>query len=253
VFVGERIVGGKGVEAESTTGMVFRLGALQWLHAPLSAQGGAFAERALSRGETVVGLMQEGEERKVLALFALGDSLRPEAKGVVQSLARRGVEVSLLSGDNPQVVRHIAKQLGLAPEVAHGELSPEEKERLVLQAGEGTVFVGDGVNDARALRAASVGVGITGGAEVCLKVADVFLTAPDLTLLLLAIDGAKRTERLVYRHLAISLVYNVTAATLAVLGFIGPLAAALVMPASSLSVISSSLAARPFSRRGRWE
>lgn len=253
LVIGERIIGGNGVEAESTTGVVFRLGALRWLEAPLSLQGSAFAERALARGETVIGLMQEGAERTVLALFALGDSLRPEAKGVVQSLVRRGVTVSLLSGDNPQVVRHIATQLGLAPEAAHGELSPEEKERLVLQAGAGTVFIGDGVNDARALQAATVGVGITGGAEVCLKVADVFLTVPDLTLLLLAIDGANRTERLVYRHLAISLVYNVTAATLAVLGFIGPLAAALVMPASSLSVISSSLAARPFTRRGRWE
>jgi Cu2+-exporting ATPase len=107
-------------------------------------------------------------------------------------------------------------------------------------------MVGDGVNDAAAITAATVGVGVHGGAEACLSVADVFLSRPGLGSLVTLVDGAARTLRVIRRNVAFSLAYNVVAATLAVTGVINPLVAAILMPASSLTVILASWLSRTF-------
>jgi len=108
------------------------------------------------------------------------------------------------------------------------------------------VMVGDGVNDAAAMAAASVGVGVHGGAEACLSTADVYLTRPGLEPLVTLTDGAARTIRVIRRNIAFSIGYNVIGAALAVTGVITPLIAAVLMPASSLTVVLVSWLSRTF-------
>jgi Cu2+-exporting ATPase len=109
-------------------------------------------------------------------------------------------------------------------------------------------MVGDGINDALALRNAAVGVAVRGGAEAALQVADVYLATNDLRTLDQLVAGAQRTLSTIRRNLGFSLGYNVLFASLALAGQITPLMAAILMPLSSLTVIASSYLAPTFRR-----
>jgi Cu2+-exporting ATPase len=189
----------------------------------------------------------------VVALAAFGDPLRPEAAGVVRRLSDLGWRLGILSGDHPRVVSAAGERLGLPARDCLGGMTPEAKLDLVAsQAAHGTVImVGDGVNDTAALAAATVGVGVSGGAEAALAAADVFVTRPGVAALVELLLGAQRAMRVVKRNLVFSLLYNVIGVVLAMAGLLNPLVAALLMPASSLTVVVSSYRARTFGPRRR--
>ncbi len=212
----------------------------------------AAAARVLAEGLSPVYVAVDG---KLAAVAALGDALRPEAASCLTQLRARGHRLVLLSGDRQEVVDHVVAQLDVPFEVALGGQSPEHKLRYVEEARrDGTVYmVGDGVNDAAALAAASVGIAVHGGAEASLAAADVFATKGGLQPLTLLVDGAQRTLVVIRRNLLFSLVYNLTAAGLAVAGLITPLAAAVLMPLSSLTVLSNSLRQKTFESPARTE
>lgn len=114
-------------------------------------------------------------------------------------------------------------------------------------ASQGTVvMVGDGINDAAAIAAASVGVGVHGGAEACLATADVYLTTPGLMPVVELVSGAQRAMSVIRRNIAFSIVYNSIGAGLAMTGHLSPLAAAVLMPASSLTVVYASWRSNAF-------
>ena len=111
-------------------------------------------------------------------------------------------------------------------------------------------MVGDGVNDAAAIARAGVGVGVRGGAEACLAAADVFLAREGLGGLVALTTGARRTMGVIRRNIAFSLAYNALGAALAAAGLINPLLAAILMPASSLTVVLASWRSRTFDEAG---
>lgn len=195
-------------------------------------------------------------DHRVAGVGGIGDALRADARATVDALRARGVRVRILSGDDPRVVASVAARLGVAPEDALGGRTPEEKRDLVasLVAGRAAdgrgapavVMVGDGVNDAAALALADVGVAVLGGKGASLVAADVVLTREGVAPLLDLLRGSRRVFGVIRRNLAFSLGYNVAGAALALLGLVGPLLAAVLMPVSSLTVVLSSALSRPF-------
>ncbi len=216
-----------------------------------STQAAAWAEEAWS----TVFLAVDGQ---LTALLAIGDELRPDAAQAIAALEARGHRVGILSGDSPEVVGVVARRLGIAPERTRAGARPEDKLAVVESSREPAMMVGDGVNDAAALSRAHVGIAVHGGAEASLAAAHVFLRPPSAgaarTPGVMAVaelfEGAHRTLRVIRRNLVFSLLYNVVGVTLAALGVIGPLGAAILMPLSSLTVVISSYRARTFAPRG---
>jgi Cu2+-exporting ATPase len=191
----------------------------------------------------------------VHAVGAVSDPLRSDAAATIGALRAKGIEPHILSGDHPAVVARVARELGIDETLARGGLSPEDKRDIVAgltadarrdKRQRRIMMVGDGVNDAAAMALADVGVAVQGGAGASIVAADVVLTRPGLAPLAEVVTGSRRLLGVVYRNLIFSLGYNAVGATLAIAGLVGPLAAALLMPASSLTVILSSALARPF-------
>ena len=168
-----------------------------------------------------------------------GDAVRPDAEPALVRLRNAGWQVRIASGDAQAVVDAVASQVGVDGPMAMGDVTPEGKLRIVVDATRNgpVVMVGDGVNDAAAIAAASVGIGVHGGAEASLAAADVYLTKPGLVSLVELVDGARRTMRVIRTGIALSLGYNVVGVGLAMFGLIHPLVAAVMMPASSLTVL----------------
>jgi len=214
-----------------------RVGAPAWIVSDAPAWWTAFVDQALAAGGSPVAIEVDGA---LVAGAAFGDPLRPDAREVVDALRARGWEVGILSGDFPAAVARAGAELGLDPGACHGGLSPDDKLARVKGAAGTVLMVGDGVNDALALAAASVGVGLRGGAEGTLTVADVYATRDELSAVLELLDVAASARRVIRRNLVLSLTYNVIAASLAAGGLIRPLLAAVLMPLSSLSVVGSS-------------
>jgi Cu2+-exporting ATPase len=185
----------------------------------------------------------------IVAVAGLGDTPREDAPEAVAELRAMGWTLAVLSGDDPRLARAIARRIGLDPTTAEGAVSPERKAEIVrerLRNGGPVVMVGDGVNDTAALAAATVGIAVHGGAEASLSAADVFLGRPGLRPLVELIRGSHRAVRVIRRNIAISLMYNLVAGSLAVAGWIDPLIAAILMPVSSLTVVTSSYRSRTF-------
>lgn len=211
------------------------------------------------RGLTPVAIAIDGD---VTAVIGIGDDLRHEAIGVVKDLQRRGWSVGILSGDHPSVVEAVGDRLGLPPHHCLGGQTPEQKlakiEFDVIEskqtAGQGraaryrrtVVMVGDGVNDAAALAAADVGIAIRGGAEASLQAAPVYLATDSLVGIVQLIDASKKTVGVIRRNFRVSLGYNLLAVTLAMAGLIHPLLAAILMPISSLTILSLTLGTKTF-------
>jgi Cu2+-exporting ATPase len=199
----------------------------------------------MSAADTPVWVSVDGT---VVAAASFGDPLRPEAPGVVARLKARGWAVHLLSGDAREVVRAAARQVGVPDDAWRGEVTPEAKLEEIERAAAGgpVVMVGDGVNDAAAMARATVGIAVRGGAEASLAVADVYLSRPGLTALDALVEGSERTLRVIRRNVGLSLVYNIVGAGLAMGGWINPLVAAILMPASSITVVLASWRSRTF-------
>ena len=154
----------------------------------------------------------------------------------------------ILSGDDVATVAAVGIELGIAPEDCRGGLAPEEKLHIVQDAkAKGPAFmVGDGVNDAAALSAATVGIAVHGGAEASLAACDAYLGRAGVGVFVELLDGARRTIGVIRRCLFVSLAYNAVAAALAVTGCINALIAAVLMPLASFTVLAIALGSKTF-------
>ncbi len=206
-------------------------------------------------GHTPVAVAVEGV---VVAVACFDDPVTRDAVQSLSKLRRLGYHCAVLSGDHHAVTRSVAQALASAAgeprlfDDVVGAASPEEKLAYVTaQKRNGPVIVvGDGVNDAAALAAASVGVATKGGAEASLLAADVYLGKTGLAQLVVLIEGARYTFSTIKRGICMSLGYNMVMVGLAMAGWIGPLLAAILMPLSSLSVVANAYRSKVFERLG---
>lgn len=190
------------------------------------------------QGMTVILGGWEGEAK---GLLAFGDKVRPEAKEAVEALRGLGFQFGLLSGDHEAVARAVAEEVGI--EEVKAPLLPSEKVEAVLasQAFGAVAMVGDGINDAPALAAASVGIAMGSGTDLAKETADVSIVGGDLRKIPWLIRLARATRRTIRGNLFWAFFYNALGLTLAALGALTPILAALAMVISSLFVILNSL------------
>ncbi|WP_043839568.1 heavy metal translocating P-type ATPase [Muricoccus aerilatus] len=174
--------------------------------------------------------------------FRFADPLRPDAAEAVAALRDLGLEVELLSGDAPAAVARAAASLGITEWRAAA--TPTDKAARIealRAAGRRPLMLGDGINDAAALALANASATPAGGTDLAQAAADLVLRAEGLSALPAAVRTARRAQRAARGNIAFSLSYNVVAVPMAVLGFVTPLIASLVMASSSLAVILNAL------------
>lgn len=186
-----------------------------------------------------------GDAQGVLAWFSLADTLRPDAAATITALQNQGVQVSLLSGDQPVTVHTVAEQLGIAD--AEGGLLPADKlQRVKALQKQGAVVavVGDGVNDAPVLAAAQVSMAMGSGTAIAQTTADMVLLTSHLEVVVGAVNTARRALSIIRQNIGWAIGYNMLALPLAAMGSIAPWMAALGMSLSSLLVVANALRLR---------
>ncbi len=178
------------------------------------------------------------KNKTLCALFILEERLKANAKEVIQALQNQGLELEILSGDNERSVKECAKKLGISK--YHANLTPEDKAQIVSSYQGVCAMVGDGNNDALALKQASVSLGFEKSA-LSKSACDILLLEEDLSLLEKAFHNAQKVYQVVLQNIVLSLIYNAVLIPVAMLGYINPLIASLSMSGSSLLVVLNSL------------
>ncbi|WP_120818652.1 heavy metal translocating P-type ATPase [Helicobacter pylori] len=191
--------------------------------------------RAKESANIMVGF---AKNKTLCALFILEERLKNNAKEVVQFLQNKGLELEILSGDNESSVKECAKKLGISN--YHANLTPEDKAQIISSYKGVCAMIGDGNNDALALKQASVSLGFEKSA-LSKSACDILLLEEDLSLLKKAFDNAQKVYQVVLQNIVLSLIYNAILIPVAMLGYINPLIASLSMSASSLLVVLNSL------------
>ncbi len=221
---------GAGLEARYGS-HVYRLGRPGWALASDTAEG----------DEEGVVLAQD---RHLLARFRFDDGLREDADVAIADLIRDGYEVEVLSGDHDKAVRRIADAVG----VRHGAgASPADKVNRISaieKSGHKVLMVGDGLNDAPALAAATASMAPATAADIGRNAADLVFLHESLRAVPQAIRIARHAARLVKQNLVLAIVYNVIAVPIAIMGYLTPLVAAIAMSSSSIIVIANALRLR---------
>lgn len=228
---------GKGLEGVNPEGQRFRVGTLAFV-AELAGDLPSFPPN-FPADKTLVALGKAGEW---LAIYALGDELRPDAAAALEHLHTLGKRLHLLSGDTKGSVEKLACTLKF--DQYQAESLPEDKLKYVQNLqnqGRRVLMLGDGVNDAPVLACADVSFAMGSGTDVARASADCILMGEQVMALCTAFAQAARTRRLIRQNIIWALVYNVAALPLAASGWVTPWLASLGMALSSLLVVSNAL------------
>jgi P-type Cu+ transporter len=167
------------------------------------------------------------------------DETNPEAATVIKKINDLGYKTYLISGDHEGSVYRLGQQVGISQEQILFNQTPENKAEF-FKTHQNTLMVGDGGNDLLAMNKALGSVAVKGSVSECLKTADVYLSNGHLDGIVNLILIAKQTRQILKRNLSIALIYNIATGSAALLGLVGPLAAAVLMPLSSIALILSS-------------
>ncbi|GAB2791142.1 heavy metal translocating P-type ATPase [Rhabdobacter roseus] len=207
------------------------------------------AEAHRQRAETVIGV---GWQQEQIALIAIADRLKSTSAEAVGTLQKNGIEVYMLTGDNPQTAAAVAQQVGIRHYQA--EVKPDDKMQFVQQLqqqGKVVAMVGDGINDSQALAQADLSVAMGQGSDIAMDVAKMTLMTSDLLALPQALRLSRRTVTTIRQNLFWAFIYNLIGIPIAagvlypLNGFLlNPMIAGAAMALSSVSVVTNSLRLR---------
>ncbi|MEO0869640.1 MAG: copper-translocating P-type ATPase, partial [Cyanobacteria bacterium J06642_11] len=244
---GFEAVVGQGVQG-TVAGQHVKVGTQQWLHhlgidtQPLQAQSARWQGEA----KTVVWIAVNDQ---VEGLLAIADELKPSSVQAVHTLQKMGLDVVMLTGDNPQTAAAIAKAVGIQRYFA--QVRPDQKAAYVqqLQAdGRRVGMVGDGINDAPALAQANVGMAIGTGTDVAIAASDITLISGDLQGVVTALRLSQATMANIRQNLFFAFIYNIVSIPVAAgllypaFGWLlNPMVAGAAMAFSSVSVVTNAL------------
>ncbi|MBX3240539.1 MAG: cadmium-translocating P-type ATPase [Chitinophagaceae bacterium] len=180
------------------------------------------------------------KNNRLLAWVDIKDSIRPEAKPVIDYLQKKGIKTILLSGDTAAKCNLLADELGI--DTVFAEQSPAQKLAIIesLANNAPTAMVGDGINDAPALAKATIGISMSDASQIAVQTADVVLMNKGLKNLPLALGLGKHTFLTIKQNLFWAFAYNIVAIPLAALGFLNPMLAALAMGFSDVVLAINS-------------
>ncbi|MGQ0681232.1 heavy metal translocating P-type ATPase [Bradyrhizobium sp.] len=209
----------------------------------------ASSERLRGDGATVINMAIDG---KPAGLFAIADPVKASTPDALKALAREGIEVIMLTGDNRTTAQAVARKLGIAD--VEAEVLPDQKSAVVARlqkAGRIVAMAGDGVNDAPALAAAEVGIAMGTGTDVAMESAGVTLLKGDLVGIVRARKLSQATMRNIRQNLFFAFIYNAGGIPIAAgilypaFGLLlSPIIAAAAMALSSVSVVGNALRLR---------
>ncbi|MEL1217847.1 heavy metal translocating P-type ATPase [Aeromonas hydrophila] len=221
---------GHGIEGV-IDGRHYRLGSARWL--------GISDTHAAQADGLVIYL---ADEDRALARFLLTDTLRPDAKALIQAFKAAGLKTTILTGDSSAQADEVARELGV-DELVKG-VTPDGKLAYLKEheaRGDISIMVGDGINDAPVLAGAHASFAMAGGTDLAKNSADAILLADDLSRLLDARALALRTRKIIKENFAWSIGYNLLVLPLAASGWLPPYVAAAGMSLSSLIVVTNSM------------
>ena len=203
----------------------------------------------LDQAKTVNFLIVDNE---VKAIYALRDEIRDTTFKVIKELKSRNIETHLITGDNKGVAKQIGKEIGI--DSVYCEVLPNEKAEIIKEIqdkGNITGFIGDGINDAPALKQADIGISMGSGTDIAINSSDLTLMNEDLGLVIEAIDLSKATLRNIHQNFLWAFSYNIIAIPIAAgllfpfFGFLlNPMIAGAAMAFSSVSVVTNALRLR---------
>lgn len=190
-------------------------------------------------GKTAMLIAVDGKYRGIVAV---ADTIKETAAEAIGKLKNQGLDVIMLTGDNKQTAKAIAKQVGIDRVIA--QVLPEDKadkvKEIQLQS-KSVAMVGDGVNDAPALAVADIGIAIGTGTEVAIEAADITILGGELLLIPKAIQLSKATIKNIRQNLFWAFAYNSAGIPIAAIGLLAPWIAGAAMAFSSVSVVTNSL------------
>ncbi|MGN4979986.1 heavy metal translocating P-type ATPase [Aeromonas dhakensis] len=221
---------GHGIEGV-IEGRHYRLGSARWL-------GISDAQETQADGLVIY----LADEDRALARFLLTDTLRPDAKALIQAFKAAGLKTTILTGDSSAQADEVARELGV-DELIKG-VTPDGKLVYLKEheaRGDISIMVGDGINDAPVLAGAHASFAMAGGTDLAKNSADAILLADDLSRLLDARALALRTRKIIKENFAWSIGYNLLVLPLAASGWLPPYVAAAGMSLSSLIVVTNSM------------
>mgnify|MGYP004524810065 FL=1 len=235
------LLAGQGVTA-TVAGKALCIGnerLLQANEATIPVQAMEEADRYIREGSTVIYV---AEEKQFLGFLVLSDTMRGDSADMIRKLQAQGIVPMLLTGDHDAAAMHIARQAGIS--AVHADCLPEDKLNWIStyqKRGESIAMIGDGINDAPALKMADVGIAMGGvGSDIAVDAADIALVDDEIKELPHLMALSKKMMRTIHLNLTFSLTLNFIAVALAITGILNPVVGALVHNAGSVLVILNS-------------
>ena len=190
-----------------------------------------------SQGKTT---MIVAENSKPIGAIAVADAIKEDSVQAIRYLRSQGYRTIMITGDNERTAKAIANQVGIHEVIAN--VLPEEKENQVMELQkQGMVaFIGDGINDAPALKQSNVGIAMGSGSDIAIEAGDIVLASSSLRGVVQSINLSKATFKKIKQNLFWAFAYNIVAIPIAVLGLLHPVIAEIAMALSSVTVVTNA-------------